>query len=59
MHALAAACGPGGWAKPAPWEAGGGPRVHKTNNSPNPILALLSADLRPVCMRRKRVAEYS
>jgi hypothetical protein len=24
----AAACGPGGWAKPAPWDAGGGPRVH-------------------------------
>lgn len=24
----AAACGPGGWAEPAPWDAGSGPRVH-------------------------------
>jgi hypothetical protein len=47
------------------WRMPGGPHpgtlaatsLH-TNNSPNPILALLSG-LRPVCMRRKRVAEYS
>jgi hypothetical protein len=37
----AAACGPGGWAKPAPWAAGG-PRVHTYKQLPNPILALLS-----------------
>jgi hypothetical protein len=37
----AAACGPGGWAKPAPWDAGGGLEFIHTNNSPNPILALL------------------
>jgi hypothetical protein len=33
---------PGGWAKPAPWDAGGGLEFIHTNNSPNPILALLS-----------------
>jgi hypothetical protein len=30
-----------------------------TNNSPNPILALLSGRFEAVCMRQKRVAEYS
>jgi hypothetical protein len=50
---------PWGMGKPAPWAAGG-PRVHTYKQFAQPnILALLSGRFEALCMRRKRVAEYS
>jgi hypothetical protein len=47
---------PGGWAKPTPWDAGGSPRFIHTNNSPNPILALLSGRFEARVYASERVA---
>jgi hypothetical protein len=52
---------PWGWAKPAPWDAGGGPRVHTYNEfaQPNTGAAFRRFGALRVYHRRKRVAEYS